>query len=317
MMTTYIDEIITSDIIEILHKGIKEELHSPNDDVNETIDHVLVAHGKAVRPAFMALVAQFAGGTWDSVMKAAIVIESIHVSSLLHDDVIDGSDTRRGVVTLNAKYSDKISVLTGDYIFIKAVMLCHKFEDSRATSIILQAVERMIRGEIRDSLVTGVINEETYISIAADKTASLFAAAGELGIMLSGGTENEILRGRSIGEYIGTAFQIVDDTLDYKGDSQVMGKPGLMDAIAGRMTLPLIYSLRQYNPEKIKEIISGGRSSAQKLSALVSSNGGIEYALGYARNYLDKALEVSEQFGNMDAQSSLKNFIRALIDRHY
>ena len=317
MMTAYIDEILTSDIIEILHNGIKEELHSSNDDVNVTIDHVLAAHGKAVRPAFMALAAQFAGGTWDSVLKAAIVIESIHVSSLLHDDVIDGSEMRRGVETLNARYSDKISVLSGDYIFIKAVMLCHEFEDSRATSIILQAVERMIRGEIRDSLVTSVINEETYLSIAADKTASLFAAAGELGIMLSGGSEKEILRGRSIGEYIGTAFQIVDDTLDYRGDSQVMGKPGLMDAIAGRMTLPLIYSLRKYTPEKIREMISGGRSSVQELSALVRSNGGIEYALGYARNYLDKALEVSVQFGNRDAQNALENFIGALIDRHF
>jgi len=316
-MTAYSDEIITSGILEILHDGIKEELHSSSDDVNEIIDHVLAAHGKAVRPAFMTLAAKFAGGTWDSVQQAAIVIESIHVSSLLHDDVIDGSEMRRGVETLNSRHSDKISVLTGDYIFIKAVMLCHNFDNSGATSIVLQAVERMIRGEIRDSLVTGVINEETYLSITADKTASLFAAAGELGIMLSGGSEKEILRGRSMGEYMGTAFQIVDDTLDYRGDSKVMGKPGLMDAIAGRMTLPLIYSLRQYAPEKIKEIISGDRCSAQELSALVKNNGGIEYALGYARNYLDKALDVSEQFGNRNAQAAFENFIGMLIERHY
>jgi octaprenyl-diphosphate synthase len=308
---------ISSDIIPGLYEGMIDEIFSSDPQVDKILEQVLATKGKGVRPTFMAIASSLAGGTWESLYKAAMVIEAVHLASLLHDDVVDGSWLRRGVETLNAKYSDKISILSGDYIFIRAMMMSHDIGVPEASSIVFKSVERMIRGEIRDSFASGIIDEETYLSIVGDKTASLFAASGELGVMLSGSTGMERIWGRELGEFVGTAFQIVDDALDYLGNVEVMGKPGLMDVMAGRMTLPLIYSLKGYNPIKIKKMLSGGENSAKELFELVHRNGGIGYALGRAREYVDRAHEVSRRFENRKAQDDLDEFLEILVERHF
>lgn len=315
-MAVNLDTYLAPDVIQEIYTDIKTGLLSSDPGINNILERILATRGKAVRPIFMGLIARMAGGNWESVHNAAMLIEAVHIASLLHDDVIDGSDLRRGEETINSRYSNKISVLAGDYMFIKTMILSHEIEDARVSTIIFNAVERMIRGEIRDSLQTGLLDEQTYISIAADKTAALFAAAGELGAMLSDVSEKERLWGRDLGENIGIAFQIVDDTLDYCGDPEIMGKPELSDLTAGRMTLPLIYSLRKFDEDEIEKMLSGGVSSIKKLSALVRNNGGIEFALKQARNYLQKARKIAKQFDNRDGQDAFNEFIEILVERH-
>lgn len=307
-----------ADISSEVYAGIVNEMTSSDSDVQVILDQVLEIRGKAVRPLFMAMIASLVKGTWAAVRDAAVIIEAIHLASLLHDDVLDGSDLRRGVETINARYSDKVSVLTGDFIVIRAIRMAQAHRNPEVLKTVLLSVERMVNGEIRDSLVTGVIDEDTYLSIVGDKTASLFAASGELAVMLSGGSKKEVLWGRELGEYVGMAFQIVDDTLDYRGDLDTLGKPGLMDARAGRMTLPLIYSLRNYAPESIEKLLEDMAGSAGELSALVAGQGGIGYALGRAGNYLDSALKVARRFnGTRESLDSLDDFFDALVARKY
>ena len=307
-----------ADISSEVYAGIVSEMTSSDSEVQAILDQVLEIRGKAVRPLFMAIVASLMDGRWAAVRDAAVIIEAIHLASLLHDDVLDGSDLRRGVETINARYSDKVSVLTGDFIVIRAIRMAQAHHNPEVLKTVLQSVERMVNGEIRDSLVTGVIDEDTYLSIVGDKTASLFAASGELAVMLSGGSPKEVLWGRELGEHVGMAFQIVDDTLDYRGDLNTLGKPGLMDARAGRMTLPLIHSLRNYAPELIEKLLGDMAGKAGELSTLVAGQGGIGYALGRAGDYLDNARKVARRFnGNRDALDSLDDFFDALVAREY
>ena len=308
--------IASADVSAEVYAGIIEGLISSDPDVQAILNQVLEIRGKAVRPLFMAIVASLEGGTWADIRDAAVIIESIHLASLLHDDVLDGSELRRGVETINARYSDKVSVLAGDFIFIRAIRMAQAHQNPEVLKTVLRSVDRMVDGEIRNSLVTGVIDEDTYLSIISDKTASLFAASGELAVMLSGGAKNEVLWGQELGEYVGIAFQIVDDTLDYCGELDTLGKPGLMDAMAGRMTLPLINSLRNYVPEKIEKLLKDKVDQAEELSNLVAEQGGIEYALGRAGKFLDSARKVARRFnGNRDALESLDEFFNALVAR--
>ena len=263
----------------------------------------------------MALVASFAGGSWDDVRRAAVIIEVIHVASLLHDDVIDGSELRRGAETVNSLYTDKVSVLSGDYIVMRAVQMAFEHDNPEVLPVILTSVNRMVKGEINDSLNLGLIDEETYLKTAGDKTASLFAASAELAMVLSGASDDERRIGREIGECIGTAFQIVDDALDYRGEEVVMGKPENMDARTGRMTLPLIHSLKKYDSDEINKLLHKDGAELEKLLSVVSNNGGINYALKRAREFVDRAREIVLQFSNADAQRDLDAFLTSLIER--
>ena len=312
-----IKDLTLPDIVRELYADMRGELFTDDPGVNRVMKHLMLAHGKGVRPTFMALAARLVGGDWPDVRKAATVMETIHIASLLHDDVLDGSMLRRGIESVNSRYSDKVSVLSGDYVFVKAMMLSHKLGNAEVTTLVFQAVERMIRGEICDSLADGYITEERYFSIIADKTASLFAASGEIGILLSGGSSVERARGRKLGECVGMAFQIVDDALDFHGDTGEMGKPGLMDVLSGVMTLPLIHSLRSYGPSEISTMLSGGSMSVEKLSGLVRNNGGIEYALGHARAYMDRARLIAGRFENSSACDTLDEFFDVLLDRRF
>ena len=307
----------STDISSEIYDDILEELFATGTSISVFLKQIIEAHGKAVRPQFMAIVSSLSGGSWESLRKAAMIIEAIHIASLLHDDVLDGSGLRRGAETINSRYSDKLSILSGDYFFARAIHQAYSFSEPAVMEVILKSVERMIRGEIRDSLMSGIIDEETYVSIVADKTASLFAASGEIAVMLSGARDGERQWGHDIGEYVGTAFQIVDDALDYKGNVGVMGKPELMDAKAGRMTLPLIYSLRDYTTEEIQNLLGNGDMNAQELSEIVSRNGGIEYALERAHSYLDRARQVALKFKNSEAQGELDDFFEVLIERQH
>jgi octaprenyl-diphosphate synthase len=305
------------DIVSDVYDVLKDEFHSSEPVINEILEQIFSRQGKGIRTTFMAIIAEMVGGSWESLRKAAVVIEAIHLASLLHDDVVDGSEMRRGKASLNAMHSNKISVLFGDYIFTKALMIAQKIESCDAVSIIHSAVKRMIEGEILDSLHSTIIDEETYFRIIKYKTASLFAASGELGVVLSGVNGIERVWAKELGECLGIAFQIIDDTLDYKGDSEVMGKPILKDIVSGNMTLPLIHSLRKYTLSEIQDIVTDNEGSIERLSEIVRENGGVEYAYGKAHEYSVKAREIIHRFGNAKLDPVFDYFNYMLMNRSF
>ena len=252
-----------------------------------------------------------------SLRKAALAIAAIHLASLLHDDVVDCSELRRGVETLNVRHSDKISILFGDHVFISSLMIAKEVEHPEAFSIIHNAVRRMVKGEILDSLDGEFFDEDTYIQVISDKTASLFAASGELGVILSGSDGRERIWARELGESLGIAYQIIDDTLDYNGNRDIMGKPTFMDAMSGNMTLPLIYSLTGMASEERKEFFSGIESNVKELSEFVKKRGGIDYALQKARCYAEKARETLDRFDNKKVRYVFELFFDQLMNRHF
>jgi len=301
-------------IVKELYEDIVSMFRSQDESVNIALRYVLDQHGKGTRPIFMLLMAELAGGTWDTVKPAAMLVEAIHIASLLHDDVLDESAIRRGVEALHVKYSDKVSVLSGDYIFIKALNIASRTYANDVVRILFRAVERMTLGEIRDTIVPEAVDENTYLSIIADKTASLFAASAEIAVSLSG-DGSRCDTGREIGEKLGMAFQIIDDTLDYMGDETDMGKPGLQDAGTGRMTLPLIHALDGVDDGIAHRITNELVSDPQEVRDLVEKRGGIEYAFETAGVYTRRAQELIDIFENEPAGVSLKLFIDRLLER--
>lgn len=311
MTQTVVQEAV---IVQDLYRDIVTMFRSPDESVNIALKYVLDQHGKGTRPVFMHLMTELAGGSWEKVKSAAMLVESIHVASLLHDDVLDESAIRRGVEALHVKYSDKVSVLSGDYIFMKALNLASQTCESDVTRLLFKAVERMTLGEIRDTIVPETVDEDTYLSIIADKTASLFSASGEIAVLMSGDSDRR-KAGREIGEKLGMAFQIIDDMLDYMGDETDMGKPGLQDAGTGRMTLPLIHALDGADEYLAHRLMRQSVLNPHELRDFVEERGGIEYALNTARDYTRRAHELIDMFDKEPAGAVLKSFIDRLLER--
>jgi octaprenyl-diphosphate synthase len=312
-----ISEKAMPDILTDVYHDLQTDYGSSNPVIHAILEDIFTRRGKGIRPLFMALVARLAGGEWEALRKTAAAVEAIHIASFLHDDVIDSSKLRRGAASLNTLYSNKVSVLFGDYMFLKAIKSVESIENEEVLPTLMSALERMVEGEIRESLNSGLIDEETYLSIIADKTASLFAASGELGMILLGGGEGERILARELGECVGMAFQIQDDILDFRGDTRIMGKQNFMDLQTGCFTLPLIHSLRNYDSTEIKNILSDGEHDAEVLFSVVKNNGGIDYAARQACLYIDRSREIVACFKKPGLEDDFDRFFTLVQDRHF
>jgi len=302
-----------------VYQDIKDRIIASEPVIDGILRQIFSQPGKVVRPVFMALVGELFGKPWNILRTPAMVVEAIHVASLIHDDVVDDSALRRGEATLNARFSDKTSVLFGDYIFVKALNVAHSSFDSESVEIIFSAVDRMIEGEISESLANDtdeLIDERTYLGIIGNKTASLFAASGELSAVYSGVGEKERELARELGESIGMAFQIIDDTLDFVGDTKVMGKPRFSGVNSERFTLPVIHALESFPSADVRNLFSGG-DAVEKLEELVKESDGIDYSYRKAREYSRKAREVLERFGNEDGFSLFESFFDTIMTRSF
>ncbi len=309
------DIACSENIIADVYDDLRARFQSSRFDLDSILAKVFSKRGKGIRPLFMCLAAQMAGGSWEDVRKAAVIIEAIHLASLLHDDVLDGAEIRRGGATLNAQYSDKVSILFGDQIFLNAIIMANELGYDGAVDVIHSSVKRMVEGEICDTLEDGMITEEDYIRIIGDKTASLFAVSGKLGVILSDGDVEKAAMAGELGELLGTAFQIVDDTLDYMGDAVTMGKPTFLDAASKNVTLPLIYSLRDMSLEDASAFLAAHENDYEELTAFVRKNGGIEYAIGRARDYTDKARGMLSKFEKSPAHDTFERLFDMLMNR--
>jgi octaprenyl-diphosphate synthase len=235
--------------------------------LGEVLEHGIFNGGKRIRPQLSLLCTSLTGGgqqhDGEQALKLAIVFEYLHAASLLHDDVIDHAELRRGKPTANSVWGIAPVILAGDYLLSRAMNLAGAVGGKEAMAIVGQATEAMVEAEFLQarSAKERNVSEDNYFKVISGKTGALIAAACEAGVCLAGGTTEQQAAIRLYGENIGLAFQVIDDLLDYQGDPDKTGKVVGNDLVEGKMTLPLIHVLRQASPEDLRiveDILGGG-----------------------------------------------------------
>lgn len=266
---------------------IRQRLSSDVVLINQIADHIIASGGKRLRPMLHILAAGAAGYHGDQQIKLAAVIEFIHTSTLLHDDVVDESDLRRGRKTANALWGNAASVLVGDFLYSRSFQLMVELDDMRIMRILADTTNTIAEGEVLQLLNIGNadVNEASYLAVIERKTAVLFAAATELGGILGGLAEDQITALRRYGMELGYAFQIADDLLDYVSDADTLGKNIGDDLAEGKPTLPLIYALQhaqadpalQAQAKTLRHAIEhGGLDSLDRIISSIRDSGALE-----------------------------------------
>jgi len=312
------------DDLEMFDRKLHDYLRGDSPLITSIARHLLKSKGKRMRPAFLFLSSRAADNMSEHSVDASLAIELIHTATLLHDDVVDESDLRRGHETVNYKWKNLISVLMGDYIFAKAFRIMADAASIDLIRAISRATERVSVGELRQIEETEnySLSEDEYLDIIADKTASLFTVSCETGPILNRRSADERKRFADFGEKIGTAFQIADDLLDFVGEPEATGKEPGNDLLTGQVTLPLIYSLRKVNEASGREIVkylkSGEGEDEDKftrINAFVRENGGLDYTYRKAEELGEQALDSISGVGKSVYYDSLTEMVRYVVAR--
>ena len=300
-------------------KFIVEQLYS-NVPLVENIGHYIVdAGGKRLRPLLVLLAAKTCKIDNLAHISLASVIEFIHTATLLHDDVVDMSSLRRGRPTVNAHWNNPSSVLVGDFIYSRAFQILVTLGNMKIMEIIADTTNRIAEGEVLQLISKNNPNptEQNYMQVIQNKTAILFQAAGQCGAILANASNEEELALKRFGMHLGTAFQLVDDVLDYAGDSESLGKNIGDDLAEGKPTLPLIYALGHGSAEQtelIRQALTDEQLQAERLNQvieIVKDCGALDYARKLAKSESDQALaclDVLPTSEYRDALTAMVNF---------
>jgi octaprenyl-diphosphate synthase len=286
---------------------------SANPLTAEISRYVLRKKGKRLRPALVLLTSRlFSPGSEESVFLASLV-ELLHTASLIHDDIVDNAGVRRGKESVHAKWGPNITVLLGDYLYIKSIGLSLQSRHERVIRLLADVSARMIEGELDEYARSGdpKITEDQYLEIVRNKTAALFGVCCRIGAILGLASPEEEDAVAAYGLNLGMTFQIVDDLLDFTGDPEVLGKPVLSDLSEGRITLPLIRALgsgERTGRQRIKTLVGRKDISAADRRGLLdglAAAGAFGYASGRAREFAEKALEAIAPFTDTTPKETL------------
>ncbi len=279
-----------------LDRTIRQRLDSDVVLIRTVAEYIVGAGGKRLRPAVLMLVARALGYSGAAHHALAMVIEFIHTATLLHDDVVDESALRRGRPTANAAFGNSASVLVGDFLYSRAFQVMVEVSNLRILEILANATNRIAEGEVLQlmSIHDPSVDESRYFSVVERKTATLFEAAARIAAVLAGASAEVEARCARYGASLGTAFQIVDDVLDYAGDVSSLGKQIGDDLREGKMTLPLIHALRTADGADratLESAVRTGEADFQSVAAVVRRLGSIDYANRRARDEAQAAHE--------------------------
>lgn len=270
--------------MEQFNDAFRRTLYSDNPLLEQAVEHLLRAPGKQLRPLLVLLSARTVGQVSENVIRVALALEMLHTASLVHDDVVDESDRRRGLPSVNALLSNQVAVLAGDFILSKALDCAAQTGDVRMVQYIAQLGQLLADGELLQmhNQETEELSEGAYFEIVSRKTASLFSVCARLGVLAAGGTEREAERMAQFGKLVGICFQLRDDVFDY-GTAEI-GKPTAGDMREGKLTLPVIYALNRTEDEAMRALAMKVRrqeATAQEIQQLIDftiAEGGLEYA---------------------------------------
>jgi len=308
--------------LENIKKLIKVNIKSSEKEFDEAIFPLVDAGGKMLRPAFLLLSAKFGEYDSDKMHNLAAAIEMMHMATLIHDDVVDESKLRRGIETIQHKYSKEYAVYIGDFLFCQCfIMLSEVGYSTEILREISKAISKICMGEIRQYNIRYARNTslKKYIKIISGKTAALFAISFYAGSKESKCSEKTSkLLGR-VGYYIGMAFQIIDDLLDYSGDTKKLGKNAQSDLIKGYYTLPLIYAMADDAEHRISVILeksSLSNDDVTNIIILVNKYKGIEKAQNLADKYTKKAFDFIEKLPECESKAIIKDITQKLLNRN-
>ena len=309
--------------LDLFEAHFKEAVKSRVSLLDRIMQYIVKRKGKQMRPMFVLLSAKLHGEINDASYRAASLVELLHTATLVHDDVVDDATERRGFLSINALWKNKIAVLVGDYLLSKGLLLSLENQDFKTLTILSNAVKKMSEGELLQIEKTRNLNfdESVYYDIINGKTASLLASSCAAGAASVTSNEEIIQKMKSFGEHVGMAFQIKDDLFDY-GDAKV-GKPTGNDIKEKKLTLPLIHILQKV-PKHLKReiiyIVKNNNNDKEKVKFVidhVKSYGGIEYAEAKMIEYRDNALAILNSFPASPAREALEELVRYTTDRAY
>jgi octaprenyl-diphosphate synthase len=307
----------------VFEKKFREAVKSQTPLLDRIMRFIVNRKGKQLRPMFVFLSARLCGPVNESTYRAASLVELLHTATLVHDDVVDESLERRGFFSTYALWKNKISVLVGDYLLAKGLLLSLDHNDFRILQLLSGAVRKMSEGELLQIEKARTLNleEAVYFEIIRNKTASLLASSCAAGAFSTCGDEAITEKLRTFGEAVGIAFQIKDDLFDYGGEKT--GKPSGNDLKEKKLTLPLIYTLNTVNKSLRREliyIIKNQNRNPEKIRYVIGqvvAAGGIRYATEKMYQYRDEALAILSAFEDNEVRKALEELVRFTTDRKY
>ncbi len=314
---------IISKELDLFEQHFREAVRSRVALLDRIMEYIVKRKGKQLRPMFVLLSAKLGGPITESSYRAASLVELLHTATLVHDDVVDEADERRGFFSINALWKNKIAVLVGDYLLSKGLLLSLNHKDHQILQILSEAVKLMSEGELLQIEKSRKLNldEAVYYDIINGKTASLLASACAAGASSTFETPEEIEKMRLFGEKVGMAFQIKDDLFDY--GSKNIGKPTGNDIKEKKLTLPLIYALNNCDSsikKKIIYIIKNQNTDKEKVAYAIDQVvklGGIDYATQKMVAFRDEALAILHTFEDNEVRQALEELVRYTTDREY
>lgn len=317
------------DFLSVIKQPISNELAAFIDLFNSTLeheygllqnvlDHIRQRGGKRMRPMLILLIAKNYGGVNMVTQNAAVGLELLHTASLVHDDVVDESDERRGQASVNASYNNKVAVLVGDFILSSALLRVSETSNKTIIRKLAKLGQTLSAGEVLQltNIDNEEISEDVYYQVIKQKTAALFEACCEMGALSAGVDENDLSEIREFGSNLGLAFQIRDDIFDYYESSEI-GKPTGNDMAEGKLTLPVIYALKSTGDERMIELARKVKKRTittdeiADLVAFTKANGGIEYAEQKMRYFHDLGVDFIEKNVNSE---DIKTALTAYLD---
>ena len=310
---------ISADLL-LVDRTIRKRLDSDVALINTISEYIVGAGGKRLRPAVLLLIARALGYSGEKHVELAVVIEFIHTATLLHDDVVDESDLRRGRSTANSIFGNAASVLVGDFLYSRSFQMMVEAGNARVMRIMADATNRIAEGEVLQLLNVHdpSVNEDRYFDVAERKTATLFEAGARIAAVIAGADTAVENRCANYGASLGKAFQIIDDVLDYAGDSEEIGKRLGDDLREGKMTLPLIHALGCATPAQrdlVTAAVREGRGDFSTVARIVTESGSLDYSRALAQREANNARAAVHPLSETVFRDSLLHLIGFALDR--
>ena len=306
--------------VKLVEERIRAQAQESHPDLRAALEHLLASGGKRVRPTVVLLVGNMLGGPEEKLVTLGAAVEMLHTATLVHDDLIDGSLLRRGLPTLNARWSPAATVLTGDFMFARAAKLAAEADHLPLMKLFAGTLAIIVNGELTQLFTSrGLINRENYYQRIYAKTASLFEMSARAAAMVSPVDEEMVETMRNFGYETGMAFQIADDILDFSGDQTAVGKPLGSDLLQGLVTLPAIYyaEAKPDDPD-VKLLAEGGWANQDRMERLVNSirqSDAIQRSMQEAEGFIKRALEKLSPLHSGIERNALEELAKYIIDR--
>ncbi|MCA1037153.1 MULTISPECIES: heptaprenyl diphosphate synthase component II [Bacillaceae] len=316
MMYSFLDSDIN-----IIEQSLEETVQAESPLLRNASMHLLQAGGKRIRPVFVLLSAKFGSYDISEIKKVAVALELIHMASLVHDDVIDDAELRRGKPTIKAKWDNRTAMYTGDYIFAKSLEVMTEIERPEAHEILAKTIVEVCVGEIEQikDKYRFDQNLRDYLLRIKRKTALLIAASCQLGAVAAGVDESIHKKLYKFGYYVGMSFQITDDILDFTGTEKELGKPAGGDLLQGNITLPVLFAMEDEDirREIVKVNETMDSKEIEKVISLIKNSGAIERSFTVSNQYLSKALAVLDTLPQNRAKKSLRDIAKFIGKRKF